>query len=57
VLELRDGELTLTAVHPGATREEAVKATGWELKTADDVQVTEPPSARELAALRELVAR
>ena len=33
------------------------EATGWELAVAEDVETTEAPSAEELAALRELVAR
>src|SRR6478752_141333 len=32
VLERRDGELTLVAVHPGTTVEDVVAATGWELR-------------------------
>jgi glutaconate CoA-transferase subunit B len=57
LLEPRDGELTLTRVHPGATVEEARAATGWELRVADDVGETQPPTDDELAALRELKAR
>jgi glutaconate CoA-transferase subunit B len=47
-------ELTLCALHPGVTLEHAREATAWELAVADDLQTTEPPSAEELAALREL---
>jgi glutaconate CoA-transferase subunit B len=54
VLEPRDGELTLTAVHPSSSVEEAREATGWELRVADDVHVTDPPSTRELLAVRAL---
>jgi glutaconate CoA-transferase, subunit B len=54
VLEPRDGELTLTQVHPGVTRGQAVEATGWPLRVADDVRETEAPSEAELAALRSL---
>jgi glutaconate CoA-transferase, subunit B len=54
VLEPRDGELTLTHVHPGATVAQAREATGWELAVADDVGETDPPTAKELAALRGL---
>jgi glutaconate CoA-transferase, subunit B len=54
VLEPRDGELTLTQVHPGVTSEQAVDATGWPLRVADDVRETEPPSDAELSALRSL---
>jgi glutaconate CoA-transferase subunit B len=57
LLEPRDGELTLTRVHPGATAEEARAATGWDLRVADDVGETQPPTDGELAALRELKAR
>ena len=57
VLEPREGELTLTQVHEGVTPEQAREATGWELRVADELTVTEPPNAEELAALRELVSR
>jgi len=50
-------ELTLVAVHPGVTVEDARKATGWELKVAPHVETTPPPTPQELAALRELHAR
>jgi glutaconate CoA-transferase subunit B len=48
------GELTLTSIHPGVSREDALAATGWELRVAEDLEVGEPPSATELAALRAL---
>ena len=54
ILEPRDGELTLTAVHPGASADEARAATGWELRVANDLGDTLPPSLAELAALRAL---
>ena len=54
VLEPRDGELTLTQLHPGATVEQAVAATGWELTVAADLRETEPPTIEELRALRAL---
>ena len=57
ILEPHEGELTLVAVHPGVEVESARSATGWELRVADDVRVTEPPSEIELSALRELEAR
>ncbi|MGH9461682.1 MAG: CoA-transferase subunit beta [Vicinamibacteria bacterium] len=58
VLE-RDGgrELILTRVHPGVTEDEARKATGWRLKTAEEVTETSPPTAAELATLRDLKER
>jgi glutaconate CoA-transferase subunit B len=49
-------ELTLAAVHPGVTVEEARTATGWDLAVADDVGTTDPPSTVELDVLRRLDA-
>jgi glutaconate CoA-transferase, subunit B len=49
-----DDELTLTAVHPGIDPERAREATGWNLRVADDLAVTSPPSDQELFALRAL---
>jgi glutaconate CoA-transferase subunit B len=54
VLEPEDGELTLTHVHPGVEPDEVRTATGWDLRIADDLAVTEPPSEEELSALRSL---
>jgi glutaconate CoA-transferase, subunit B len=49
-------ELTLTRVHPGVTADHAREQTGWDLKVADDLGETEPPSDEELSVLRELQA-
>jgi glutaconate CoA-transferase subunit B len=57
VLEPRDGELTLTALHPGVTVEQVRDATGWQLRVADELVSTPPPTADELAALEELLGR
>ena len=54
VLERRDGELTLVAVHPGVAVEDVRAATGWDLRVEDGVGETEPPTGGELAALRAL---
>jgi glutaconate CoA-transferase, subunit B len=54
VLEPRDRELTLVALHPGADVEQARAATGWDLAVADDLRETEPPTELELLALRAL---
>jgi len=54
VLEPRDGELALTRVHPGVDAEQVREATGWELRVAPDLGETEPPSDRELEAVRSL---
>ncbi|MPZ80204.1 MAG: CoA-transferase subunit beta [Actinophytocola sp.] len=48
-------ELTLTRVHPGVAVADVLAATGWGLKVADEVAVTEPPTDEELAVLRRLV--
>ena len=54
ILEPVDGELTLVATHPGVGVDEARAATGWELRVAEELHETEPPTADELAALRTL---
>jgi len=51
-----DGELMLTALHPGVDVDTAIQATGWPLKVADPVEKTLPPTGDELTALRELEA-
>src|SRR4030095_3947130 len=50
-------ELTLTSVHPGVEVEKVVKATGWPLKVAPELQTTAPPTSTELSVLRDLQAR
>ena len=57
ILEPRDGELTLTRLHPGVTAEAAREATGWDLRVAGDLRETEPPTDHELAALRGLATK
>ena len=47
------GEMLLTALHPGATVEQAKANTGWALKVAAELRETEAPSAEELRILRE----
>ncbi len=48
----RTCELTLTALHPGATVEQARAATGWPLAVADALRRTPEPSEEELSMLR-----
>jgi glutaconate CoA-transferase subunit B len=48
-----NGELVLTALHPGRTSEEAIANTGWELKVSANLRFTAPPTAEELLILRE----
>jgi glutaconate CoA-transferase, subunit B len=50
-------ELVLMALHAGVDVEQAREATGWQLRVAADLDVTDPPTDEELGALRELVAR
>ncbi len=59
VLELdkTSKELVLTQIHQGVEIPDVIAATGWPLRVADDVRVTESPNERELGRLRELVAR
>ena len=47
------GELTLTALHPNIEVEQVRENTGWDLKVAPQLQVTQPPDAQELKILRE----
>jgi glutaconate CoA-transferase subunit B len=57
ILEPRDGELELVAVHPGVAVDDVAAATGWDLHVAEEVHETAPPTADELAALRTLETR
>jgi len=50
-------ELQVTSLHPGVTRERVAAETGWPVTFAATVEETPPPSARELAVLRDLHAR
>jgi glutaconate CoA-transferase, subunit B len=54
ILERRDGELTLVAVHPGVAVDDVHAATGWDLRVEDGLGVTEAPTDDELVALRAL---
>jgi glutaconate CoA-transferase, subunit B len=49
-------ELTLTRQHPGVTVDQVRDATGWDLAVAAELCDTAPPTAEELATLRELEA-
>ena len=57
VLEPRDGELTLTTLHPGVTVDQVRDATGWDLHVADELATTPEPTDEERSALKELVER
>ena len=47
-------ELVLVRVHPGVDADDVRAATAWELRVADELGETKPPSAAELEALRAL---
>jgi len=47
------GELVLTHIHPGVQVEQVQENTGWPLKVAEDLCVTQPPTDEELRILRE----
>jgi glutaconate CoA-transferase subunit B len=48
-------ELTMTQLHEGVDIEQAKEATAWDLKVADELATTDPPSDEELRALRGLL--
>lgn len=48
-----NGEMTLTSIHPGRTADEAKANTGWDLKIAANLKITEPITKKELNILRE----
>ncbi len=49
-------ELMLASVHPGVEVDQVQEATGWDLRIADDLAQTAPPTEAELDALRALQA-
>ena len=50
-------EFTVTSLHPGVTRAQMAETVGWEIKYADSVAETPPPTEEELTVLRDLKAR
>jgi glutaconate CoA-transferase subunit B len=49
------GEAYLATYHPDTSVDEVRKNTPWDLKVADDVHETEPPTAEELHVLRDIL--
>jgi glutaconate CoA-transferase subunit B len=47
-----NGELTLTALHPGISLDQVRENTGWDLRAHPKLNVTTPPSKQELEILR-----
>jgi glutaconate CoA-transferase subunit B len=50
-------ELVLTQMHPDVDLDDVKDATGWNLRVADTLETTDPPTDEELCALRELTSR
>jgi glutaconate CoA-transferase subunit B len=50
-------EMTVTSIHPGATRAQIDGNAGWKVRYAASVAETAPPTKTELQALRDLYAR
>jgi len=47
------GEMRLDSLHPGATLDDVRASIGWDVKVADALQVTPPPTVEELRLVRE----
>ena len=47
------GEMRLRSLHPGATLEAVQESIAWDVKVADDLANTPPPTAEELRLVRE----
>jgi len=52
--EFRNGEMTLTSLHPGCTMEQVRQNTGWDVAIERELKVTKPPTHEELRALRNI---
>jgi glutaconate CoA-transferase subunit B len=50
-------EFLVASLHPGVTRDEVRRNTGWQVRFADGMAETPPPAAMELEILRDLQAR
>lgn len=50
-------EFVVTSLHPGVTRDAVTSNTGWALRFSAEVAETPPPTADELAVLRDLNER
>ncbi|MFL5732036.1 MAG: CoA-transferase subunit beta [Chloroflexia bacterium] len=50
-------ELVVTSMHPGVTRKQIAANTGWEVRFAEALETTPPPTREELSTLRDLQER
>ncbi|MGH7454355.1 MAG: CoA-transferase subunit beta, partial [bacterium] len=46
-------EMVLTDLHPGAEKTAVQENIGWNVRFADDLRITEPPTFDELRLIRE----
>jgi glutaconate CoA-transferase subunit B len=53
-LDPDEQELVLTRVHPGVAVDQVRSETGWDLRVADELAETAPPSEEYLRVLRQL---
>ncbi len=53
--DLHQGQVRLTALHPGVSLEEVQSRTGFPLQVASPLEETAPPTAEELHLLREVI--
>jgi glutaconate CoA-transferase subunit B len=47
------GEMRLDSLHPGATLDGVRETIGWDIRVADDLASTPPPTPEELRLVRE----
>ena len=50
-----DGEMRLDSLHPGASLDDVRAAMAWEVRVAEDLTETPPPSEEELRLMREVL--
>jgi glutaconate CoA-transferase, subunit B len=49
----KGGEMYLASLHPGVELDDVVTNTGWDMKVADDLEVTPAPTEHELSVMRD----
>lgn len=57
VFDFRGGCMAVRSLHPGVTRDEVIRRTGFRLDLAEPVPETPPPTPAEWAALQEIDSR
>jgi glutaconate CoA-transferase subunit B len=45
--------MLVTSLHPNVTREQVQENIGWQVRFADNLETTEPPSDEELRLIRD----